>query len=274
MAHYSRHNWQFILNLQDPQANKHIMHGAVVSEEEYLEHYNASKGGPTTYEQHQLARFRLQAAFWFNQHELVVEIMEFDNYHNFGLDDHFPSCFYNAIVYSYCALSCLSAAHKNRSQASKLKKQAKKFLKKIKEWVKKGNPNCQTHESLIEAELASLEGDAHLAKKNFEVAILLAGRWGHLNDHALSYQRHGDHCLRVGNNDEAAYNYKRALELYREWGALAIVDMLESEHGDLVNPISELVLSDIGGTSKKMSATETKLTMEDLSVHSAVSDLE
>lgn len=133
--------------------------------------------------------------------------------------------------------------------------------------------NVQTHESLIEAELASVKGDSHLAKKNYEVAILLAGRWGHLNDQALSYERHADHCFRLGCNEEAAYNYKRALELYREWGCDAKVELLESEHSDLVNPVTEVVLGNIEDVSRVSPPCPKTLAVKNIENQSSASPL-
>ena len=272
IPHVGRHAWQYMANLYDPNGNKHVMYGNVVTEEEYNQSMNELQSGVMTYQLHQFVRYRLQAAFWFNKHDIVVELMQLDDYHNFGMDKHFPSCYYNMYVYGLCAMSCTSVAMVNTPQRSKLKKQAKKFLKKIKDYVKKGNPNVQTHESLIEADLASLDGNQHLAKKNYEVAILLAGRWGHLNDHALSYERHADHCLRFGNTEEAAYNYKRALELYREWGAFAKAEQLESEHSKLVNPVQEVVLKDLQNIPIQTSAVAATITLEDMSCNSDMSD--
>lgn len=130
-----------MLNLHDPKGNKHLLYGSVVSEEEYNKVLKESEGGATTHEQHQFVRYRVQLAFWFNQHELVVKLMKFDDYHNYGLDKHFSGSFCNPAAYACCALSCLSVARSRPHQKSKYKQRAKKFLKKIKDWVKKGNPN-------------------------------------------------------------------------------------------------------------------------------------
>jgi tetratricopeptide (TPR) repeat protein len=95
------------------------------------------------------------------------------------------------------------------------------------------NPNVKRYESLIDAELADLAGDSHLAIKHYKTAILLAGRRGFTNDEALTHERFGEHALRLGDSNDALYHFERAIELYQEWGAHAKVVQLRSAHGGL-----------------------------------------
>ena len=95
------------------------------------------------------------------------------------------------------------------------------------------NPNVKHCESLIDAELADLAGDSHLAKKHYEVAIHLAGRRGFTNDEALAHERFGEHALHLGDLNDALYHFERAITLYQEWGAHAKVLQLRSAHSSL-----------------------------------------
>ena len=96
------------------------------------------------------------------------------------------------------------------------------------------NPNVKHCESLIDAELADLAGDSHLAKKHYEVAILVAARRGFTNVQALAHERFGEHALQLGDLNEALYHFERAITLYQEWGAHAKVSQLRSSHSSLL----------------------------------------
>ena len=98
----------------------------------------------------------------------------------------------------------------------------------------------QHAESLIEAELASLDGNLAEAKKDYEVAILLAGRNGFTNYQGLAHERVAAHALRMGDNNEARYHYRLALDLYTEWGALGKVSHLEPLISNLMAEESEM----------------------------------
>ena len=102
------------------------------------------------------------------------------------------------------------------------------------------NPNIQHYDALIDAELAGLAGDSHLAKKQYEVAIILAGRRGFICDKALAHERFGGHALHLGDLNDALYHFERAIALYQEWGAHAKVVKLRSVHSNL--PLAQPIL--------------------------------
>lgn len=182
-------------------------------------------------------------AFWFNKHGLVVNLIEKMGYHKFLVEKITPGFLGIGPLYFYCALSCLSMA-RNEPKVSKHKKRAKKFLSKFKGWTTKGHPNVSHFQELISAELASLRGDVHTAKIHYEVAIYLAGRWGRIGDQGLAHERFGDHCMTVGEERTAAYNYTHAIKLYEEWGAMAKCDILRSSAQALVMPVAEVKITD------------------------------
>ena len=148
-------------------------------------------------------------------------------------------------LYFHCALSCISVARANRSKAD-YKNKAKKFLKRIKTWTKKGNPNTQHMEELIEAELASGDANKSVATKHYEVAVLLAGRWGLVNDRALAHERFGDHCMRQGDEENAKYHYSSALGLCKEWGAHAVAEKLNAQWLGLLVPVADVQVDNRG----------------------------
>jgi predicted ATPase len=227
---------QVAANLADKTSKRHILQGEFMDVQQLSKELEGSEGNLHT--RNQLNRYKTLVAFWFNEHEVVVELMEDAQYHNFSIEQATPCAAGIGPLYFHCALSCISVARKSKQR--KHRKRATKFLKKIKNWVKKCNPNLQHCESLIEAELASLSGDPQAAKKHYEVAILLAGRWGLTNDHALAHERFGDYALRIGDENDARYHYSLALSLYGEWGAASKVEQLQSSIRNLVLPIGEI----------------------------------
>jgi hypothetical protein len=176
-----------------------------------------------------LMRYKIHAPFWFKEFKTVVQIMEENDFHNWAFEKEKPGLNGIGMLYFHCALSCISLVRANKKNRKKYKNIAKRFSKKINGWVNKGNPNCQHYDALVEAELNSLSGKEILARKNYEVAILLAGRWGMSNDQALAHERCVENCLRNGDeNGAAAYHFNRALQCFREWGAEALVDLLQA----------------------------------------------
>lgn len=98
------------------------------------------------------------------------------------------------------------------------------------------------YESMMDAELAALAGDLHVATKHYEVAILLAGRRGFMNDRALAHERFGEYVLSRGDTSDALYHFDRAIQLYRDWGAHAMIKTLKAKHTELLKPPSEIKL--------------------------------
>ena len=234
---------QLVMNLTDPKGNRHILQGDAMDEielERGLESFD-------THSRFQLNRFRIYAAFWFKEYKLVVKIMEDLAFHEFSFEKVFPGSNGIATLYFHCALSCISVARMEKKQA-KQSKRAKSFLQRIKTWTKKGNPNTQHYESLIESELASNSRDPYSANKRYEVAILLAGRWGFINDHARAHERFADHWRRLGNDIEARYHYNLAIGLYTEWGAHAVVETLWLKLADYMVPIPVIETTEVSRT--------------------------
>jgi hypothetical protein len=106
------------------------------------------------------------------------------------------------------------------------------------------NPNITHCESLIDAELAALEGHTHLAIKHYEVAILLAGRRGFTNDQALAHERFGDYMMERGDLNDAAYHLRFAIRLYEDWGASAKASQMKAKHAPLLAPPTEIRLGE------------------------------
>jgi hypothetical protein len=122
-------------------------------------------------------------------------------------------------------ISLFAMARKTRER--KYTNLAKKSLASIKDWAEKGNPNVVHCKSLLEAELAALNGRQHAAKKHYEVAAMLAGRGGFVRDAALANERYGEFLIEdESDREEAAFRFQEASKLYLEWEARAKAGLL------------------------------------------------
>ena len=129
-------------------------------------------------------------------------------------------------------ISLFAMARKTRKR--KYTNLAKKSLASIKDWAEKGNPNVKHCESLLEAELAALNGRKHVAKKHYEVAAILAGRGGFVRDAALANERYGEFLLEdMCDREDAAFRFQEAIKLYLEWEARAKAELLSAKYGYL-----------------------------------------
>jgi hypothetical protein len=97
-------------------------------------------------------------------------------------------------------------------------------------------------DTIIDADLASLQGKSRLAEKGYSDAILMAGRRGLTHDQALAHERCGEHYMRKRDTDEAMYQLGRALTLYEEWGAQGKVDYLNDKYRSILSPPSRILV--------------------------------
>eukprot|EP00957_Ditylum_brightwellii_P207661 15353954-Ditylum_brightwellii.AAC.1 len=86
--------------------------------------------------------------------------------------------------------------------------------------------NNQHRLLLIEAEVASLEGEHDIAIEKYDSAIAAAEVIGFLHEQAIGNERAGDFFLAHGSIKRATRYYGHAIDLYRRWGAQAKVDHL------------------------------------------------
>jgi hypothetical protein len=104
------------------------------------------------------------------------------------------------------------------------------------------NPNVTHYDSLLDAELASLRGEEFDARRNYDAAILFAGRRGVTQDQALGHELYGEHLCRMGPEyqQDAEYQIGEALKLYDEWGAHGKAQRMREVHGMLLAPPGEI----------------------------------
>ena len=86
------------------------------------------------------------------------------------------------------------------------------------------------YECFLDAEHAALKGKKVYAKDQYEEAIKMAARTGHLHHAALFNERFADFLKHdLVDKEESSYRLKEAIRWYKEWGAKRKVELLEKE---------------------------------------------
>ncbi|CAB9503933.1 Transcriptional regulator [Seminavis robusta] len=254
--------WQFCVNLRQHGIAREMLTGEIMDEKEMIAEIERDKSDGQTLIN--LMRWKIHGCFWFRDYEEAVRIIQEMNFHKKAFEDALPGLGCTASLYLHCALSCISIARTNKSERQHLLKMSKFFLSRLKEWNKKGNPNTLHYQPLVEAELLTFKADDGEAKRKFDSSIHMAGRLGLVQDQAIAHERLGDHCLRLGYQNDARYHFDSALELFKYWGADARADLLASDVSDAA-PAKEVVAkqdlhddasaltTEMSGFSKKLS---------------------
>mmetsp|Transcript_30744 Transcript_30744/g.73787 ORF Transcript_30744/g.73787 Transcript_30744/m.73787 type:complete len:128 (-) Transcript_30744:256-639(-) len=116
-----------------------------------------------------------------------------------------------------------------KTKKSKYSKPAHRLRRKIAGWVKNGFPNVNHYDAFLQAEHAALRGRKKEAKHQYEEAIKMAARTGHLHHAALFNERFADFVQGdLGDEEEASYRLKEAIRWYGEWGARRKVELMTS----------------------------------------------
>ncbi|CAB9497399.1 Transcriptional regulator [Seminavis robusta] len=178
-------------------------------------------------------KWEMYTSFFLGDYARVAQIMN----ENKTIMDGFPGTYGHGTQCCYIGMSFMLLARTEKRASAKYKREAKKFAKVVKTTVDKGCPNATHLESLLDAFLEASKGKEPKACKNFEVAALLAGRKGFLQDQALAQQHLGEYYLTLGKRDEAGYHIGEAVKLFEIWGAQAVADMLKEKYVQLLAPV-------------------------------------
>ena len=119
------------------------------------------------------------------------------------------------------------ARKKNRKSCRLYLKAASKPIATIRRWLEQGNPNVKHYKSLLDAEFSAAKGKVSVARKRYEVAVVLAAKNGFLHDAALASERYGRYLFEASkdvessslDHDEATFRIKQAVKYYSDWGA-------------------------------------------------------
>ena len=131
----------------------------------------------------------------------------------------------------HVAVLCYSAARKTKVRQYITR--AQKCHAHIRTIGRKGNPNLSFMEKLLDAEAAALNGKKREAKLGYEAATVVAARGGFVGQQAIICERYANFLFHdLSDKIEARYQFDRALELYKEWGAVVKVKYLQERVKD------------------------------------------
>ncbi|GGJ42792.1 diguanylate cyclase domain-containing protein [Deinococcus roseus] len=136
---------------------------------------------------------------------------------------------------TFCQALILLALHPQRTaeQQEQDLQQVKANLLALEQWAKHAPMNYLHQQQLVQAELAWVQGDPHLARDAFEAALQsLSGSINH-KDTALTLERFSLFQRERGNSTLADLYLKEAHTAYRKWGARVKVLQLERQHPHL-----------------------------------------
>ena len=139
--------------------------------------------------------------------------------------------FYEALV--YLALAGETSSREQRRLLSRPNKNIKQFKK----WAKYSPDNHSHKLSLLEAERYKVAGKDKEAKESYDKAVAGANKQNFLNEEALACERAGMFYEARGIEALTGHFIKLAFQAYREWGAQAKLNDLQSRYYDLTNEI-------------------------------------
>jgi len=225
IARICSHLWQIVLNLMGlhPLENHNtvILTGSEMDEEAFLETTSSEQ---LSFRYFQV--FKMYAYTYFGDYEIGAEYAL-----KIG-DDFTATCPGTSIGMCDPFLRgiCLYAMARKRSNNKKSKQFTKAALKArstIHSWLKKGNPNVKHYAALLDAEHAAMRGRKEAASEFYKDAILLAARFGFVQDAGLANERYASFLLDVAKDEDSArYHLEEAIRYYRQWGASKKVSML------------------------------------------------
>lgn len=212
-------NWQFVLNMMGGQENTYVLSGVAMSEEAYLDQIAKDcdmqlKAG--------LERFRNRAAYYFGEYELAAKIIS-------DSTDPQDECFASDLFWDMFFRGLVWAALAKTTKRRKHRWKAQHFAKRLRKLVKAGCPNCEHQLLALEAEISNITGKYDIAAAKYEEAIIMAGRRGFLQDHALTNELFGQFMLEQGEEVKGKSHIDQAIILYLEWGAHAKVDHIKAK---------------------------------------------
>lgn len=82
------------------------------------------------------------------------------------------------------------------------------------------------YEKLLDAENYAIRGKYIKAETNYQEAIKLAAKTGHLHHAGLFNERYADLLQIMKDGNEAVYRLEEAIRWYTEWGATLKVELL------------------------------------------------
>jgi PAS domain S-box-containing protein len=142
----------------------------------------------------------------------------------------------------YYALSLLALNERGSGSAKTEQWNAvNAHIKRLRQWTLLAPMNVAHKLALVEAEQARVRHEKGRAIERFNDAVRLARENDHLMDEALICEREAAFYSSLGRGDIAEVSLRKALDIYRSWGALRKVQALESRFESLLQPETALI---------------------------------
>jgi histidine kinase len=129
----------------------------------------------------------------------------------------------------YEGLAALAAAKKGKDKPwTKFVSIGRLAARRFKKWASICPENFRNKQYLLEAELASIKGNADTAVALFDKSIEAANTEGFIHEEALAYERLG-HFLHLRDDvTRSLESYEKARDAYKLWGSETLVSRIEA----------------------------------------------
>lgn len=234
--------WQVVLNLTGQSEHSCSFTGEAMDEDYFLKNLSHQKYYFNHYQGYQTYLYAL-----FGHHERGADQAMTRG----ALHTLLPGSPVAVTDTFFRAISLLAMGRKTKKR--KYIRPAKKCLATIKAWSQQGNPNVCHFQSFLEAEMAAYRGRSDVAEEKYQSTILVASRAGFVQDAAFANERYGEFLLYdVCDQQKAVYRLQAAVSLYREWGALRKVKLLERKYADVLMPPVQILVGESEDVSDSM----------------------
>jgi predicted ATPase len=140
-----------------------------------------------------------------------------------------PPTFERVSCWLFIGLTSSALLVQGGQKRGKYMRVLKRTIQMFKRWALICPQNTCDRLSLLEAELASVQGKHRIAHQKYYNAIALAHESNFLMVLGLAKERAARHHLRCGNQGEASALFCEALDVYERWNAYAKVHSLKME---------------------------------------------
>lgn len=149
---------------------------------------------------------------------------------------------FSSLLVAYC-LALLTMANNCHGRARReLLKKVRRSMKRLEQFSSYIPENALHKLSLVQAELAVVNGDLGQARGKYLVAISLASELDDLAMRAIGCERFAVFVKSQGDGIGALHRFQEAHEAYKKWGAIAKVKQMEKEMPELVSEESNIIL--------------------------------
>jgi len=212
-ALHTRSGWQLALNLKGLADDELVLEGQALKKG----HGSESKPIKVLQEYHQSDLYLFFAQYKDAAHSALERGEEFAEV---------VGSAWVMIETFHRAVALFAMGRKTRE--SKYLRPANKLRKRIAKWARV-NPNVNHYGHFLQAEHLAIKRHYKEAKAQYEKAIRIAARTGHLHHAGLFNERFADLYESVlMDEEEALYRLKESVRWYSQWGADLKVELLSS----------------------------------------------